>query len=93
MGNLARDLIGHLKEISWILFLVYILLGFIVLIFGKFIGYFTIAWISIGIAFLTTILFVSIVAGELLLKLIMDLFRHLIQASTRDKGKRSKGRI
>ena len=93
MGNLARDLIGHLKEISWVLFLAYILLGFIVLIFGKFIGYFTITWISIGIAFLTTILFMNIVAGELLLKLIMNLFRQLLQASSRDKDKRSKGRI
>ncbi len=77
MDKLIRDLIGHLKEVSWVLFLVYIFLGFIVLIFGRFHGYVTITWIGVILAALVTIMFGSIVIGNLLLILVMSLFRRL----------------
>ncbi len=77
MGKLIRDLKEHLKDISWVLVLVYIFLGFIVLIFGGFLGYDTVTWIVIGLALLVTIIFASIFFGELLLNLVVNLFRWL----------------
>jgi hypothetical protein len=78
MDKLIRDLIEHLKEVSWVLFLVYIFLGFIVLIFGRFLGYVTITWMSVVLAALVTIMFGSIVIGNLLLILVMSLFRRFL---------------
>jgi hypothetical protein len=78
MDKLTRDLIEHLKEVSWVLLLVYIFLGFIVLIFGRFLGYVTITWIGVILAALVTIMFGSIVIGNLLLILVMSLFRRFL---------------
>jgi hypothetical protein len=78
MGKLTRDLIEHSKGVSWVLFLVYIFLGFIVFIFGRSLGYVTITWISVVLAALVTIMFGSIVIGNLLLILVMSLFRRLL---------------
>jgi hypothetical protein len=74
MGKLTRDLIDHSKEVSWVLLLVYIFLGFIVLIFGRSLGYATISWISVVLAVFVTIMFGSIVIGNLLLIVVMSLF-------------------
>jgi len=79
MGKLNNNLIEHLKEVSWVLFLVYIFLGFIVLIFGRFLGYVTVIWISMVLAALVTIMFASIVMGNLLLILVTTMFRRLLQ--------------
>jgi hypothetical protein len=78
MGKLTRDLIEHSKEISWVLSLVYIFLGFIVLIFGRSLGYVTISWISAVLAALVTIMFGSIVIGNLLLILVTSLFNRFL---------------
>jgi hypothetical protein len=77
MGKLIRDLNEHLKDISGVLVLVFIFLGFVVLIFGGILGYDTVTWIGIGLALLVTIIFASIVLGEVLLNLIVNLFRRL----------------
>jgi hypothetical protein len=77
MDRLIRDLIEHLKEVSWVLFLVYFFLGFIVLIFGRSLGYATITWISVVLAALVTIMFASVIFGNLLLNLAISLFRRL----------------
>jgi hypothetical protein len=78
MAKLIRDLKEHLKDVSWVLLLVYIFLGFIVLIFGGLLGYGTVTWIASGLALLVTIIFGSIVFSELLLNLILNLFKQLV---------------
>ena len=77
MGKLIFDLNEHLKDISWVLVLVFIFLGFFVLIFGGILGYDTVTWIGIGLALLVTTILGSIVLGELFLTLISNLFRRL----------------
>ena len=77
MGKLILDLNEHLKDISWVLVLVFIFLGFVVLIFGGILGYDTVTWIGIGLALLVTTILGSIVLGELFLTLISNLFRRL----------------
>jgi hypothetical protein len=78
MGKLNNDLIEHLKEVSWVLFLMYIFLGFIVLIFGRSLGYVTVIWISVVLAALVTIMFASIIMGNLLLILVTTMFSRLL---------------
>jgi hypothetical protein len=77
MGELIHDLNEHLKDILWVLVLVFIFLGFVILIFGGILGYDTVTLIGIGLALLVTIIFISIVLGELLLILMLNLFRRL----------------
>ena len=77
MGKLILDLNEHLKDISWVLVLVFIFSGFVVLIFGGILGYDTVTWVGIGLALLVTTILGSIVLGELFLTLISNLFRRL----------------
>jgi hypothetical protein len=78
MGKFLYDLKDHLKEVSWVLILLYLLLGFVILIFSRFIGFNVILWICLGLAILITFVFASIILGNLILTGIVNLARHLL---------------
>jgi len=70
--NRRRALLDHVKQISWALFLVYIILFGLVFIFGKQIGYEMSLLASISVAGLVTVTFVSIYLCDLLRIIITD---------------------
>jgi hypothetical protein len=66
MGKLTRDTLEHLKEVSWVVFLLYLVLAGLFLLFGRQVGYATMAWICLGFALLITVVFASISAINLI---------------------------
>jgi hypothetical protein len=79
MEKLAPDLIDHLKEVSWVIFLVYLFLGLVMLIFGRSLGYDTALWIYLGLVVFITAVFGSIVLGNLLLVGIANIVKRLLR--------------
>jgi len=70
-------LLEHLSEVSWALFLLYLLLAGLAGIFGRCVGYEITPWLCLGFAFLVTAIFAVIVLGNLLLIAIAEIFRRL----------------
>jgi hypothetical protein len=79
MEKLAPDLIDHLKEVSWVLFLVYLFLGLVMLLFGRSLGYDTALWVYLGLVAFITAVFGSIVLGNLLLVGIMNIVKRFLR--------------
>lgn len=65
MGMLARALGDHLKEVAWVLFLIFLFLGSLFLIFGRHLGCENIIWICLGFVLIVAALFMMIILGEL----------------------------
>lgn len=84
--NRRRALLDHLKQISWALFLVYIILLGLVFLFGKQIGYTTSLWACLGVAGLTTVTFFCIYLCDLLRILITDWVESSRSAPRRPHG-------
>jgi hypothetical protein len=66
MGMLARALLGHLKEIGWALFLIFLFLGCLLVIFGRELGFDSVFWVCLGFALVVLGLFGMIILGQLL---------------------------
>ena len=66
MGQFARDTIEHLKEVSWAVFLLCIVLAGLTLVFGRHLGYAPMAWICLGFALLLIVVFGTIFAINLI---------------------------
>ncbi len=72
MRSRKRALVDHLKQVSWVLFLVYIILLGLVFLFGRQVGYKISLWACLGVAGLTTVTFFCIYLCDLLRILITD---------------------
>jgi len=70
--NRTRALLDHLKQVSWALFLVYIILLGLVFLFGKEVGYEISLWACLAVAGLVTVTFFCIFLFELLIIVITD---------------------
>ena len=66
MGMLTRALGDHLKEVAWVLLLIFFILGCLYLIFGRALGYETLIWICLGFGLIIIGLFMMIILGQLL---------------------------
>jgi hypothetical protein len=75
----VSGLTEHLKDVSWVLLIVYLFLGLVMLIFGRSLGYDTTLWIYIGLVVFITTVFGSIVLGNLLLVVIVRTFKRLFR--------------
>ncbi len=81
MGKLAKEFLEHLLEVSWALFLLYLLLAGLAVIFGRCVGYEITPWLCLVMALLVTAIFAVIVLGNLLLIAIAEIFRRLSDRS------------
>ncbi len=79
MEKLVSGLTEHLKDVSWVLLIVYLFLGFVMLIFGRSLGYDTTLWIYLGLVVFITAVFGSIVFGNLLLVVIVSAFKRFLR--------------
>ena len=79
MEKPVSGLTEHLKDVSWVLLIVYLFLGLVMLIFGRSLGYDTTLWIYIGLVVFITTVFGSIVLGNLLLVVIVRTFKRLFR--------------
>jgi len=77
MGMLARALSGHLKEIGWALFLIFLFLGCLLVIFGRELGFDSVFWVCLGLALIVLGLFGMIILGQLLWIGIWKVLRRL----------------
>lgn len=77
MGMLARALSGHLKEIGWALFLIFLFLGCLLVIFGRELGFDSVFWVCLGFALIILGLFGMIILGQLLWIGIWKVLRRL----------------
>lgn len=77
MGMLARALSGHLKEIGWALFLIFLFLGCLLVIFGRELGFDSVFWVCLGFALIVLGLFGMIILGQLLWIGIWKVLRRL----------------
>ena len=75
MRGLTRLLGEYLKDVGWALFLIYLFLGIIALLAGRYLEYETAAWVCLGLAVLVTLIIGSIIAGNLIWILIADVIR------------------
>jgi hypothetical protein len=75
MGKLRRDAIEHFKEVFWAVFLLYLFLIALFFLFGRHVGFATMAWISFGFALLITIVFGSIFAINLICVIVIRAIR------------------
>lgn len=66
MEKLARETWECLKEVSWAVSLLYLVLVGLILVFGRQVGYATMAWISLGFALLIAMVFGVILGINLL---------------------------
>jgi hypothetical protein len=67
-----RPLLDHVKQVSWALLLVYIILLGLAFLFGKEIGYEISLWVCLAVAGLVTVTFFSIYLCDLLRIVITD---------------------
>ena len=74
---LARALSGHLKEIGWALFLIFLFLGCLLVIFGRELGFDSVFWVCLGLALIVLGLFGMIILGQLLWIGIWKVLRRL----------------
>ncbi len=72
MRNTKGPLLDSLKQVSWALFLVYIILLGLVFLFGKQIGYEISLRVCLGVAGLVTVTFISVYLCDLLRIVIAD---------------------
>ena len=77
MKWLTRLLGEYLKEVGWALFLIYLFLGTIALLVGRYLEYETAAWICLGLAVLVTLIIGSMITGNLIWILISEAIRRL----------------
>jgi hypothetical protein len=77
MGKLARETLEHLKDVAWAVFLLYLVLAGLALIFGREVGYATMAWICLGFALLITVVFAAISAVNLVGVVLYRAFKRL----------------
>lgn len=77
MGMLARALSGHLKEIGWALFLIFLFLACLLVIFGRELGFDSVFWVCLGFALIVLGLFGMIILGQLLWIGIWKVLRRL----------------
>ena len=82
MRKWTRGFLEHLKEVGWALFLVYLLLGLLILVFRVHVEYATAAKICFGFALLVTAVFGGIILCNLLGAVIMKLISHFWQKIT-----------
>jgi peptidoglycan/LPS O-acetylase OafA/YrhL len=74
---LARALSDHLKEISWALFLIFLILICLFVIFGRELGFESVLWVCVGFAVIVLGLFGMIILGELLWVVICKVSRRV----------------
>ncbi|KAF0218956.1 MAG: hypothetical protein FD174_2472 [Geobacteraceae bacterium] len=77
MRKFSRDLIEHLLEVGWALFLLYLFLACLALIFGRSVGYEITPWVCLGFALVVTAIFAVIILGNLLWLGFVGIFRRL----------------
>ena len=82
MRKWTRSFLEHLKEVGWVLVLVYLFLALLVLIFRAHVEYATAAKICFGFAFLVTAVFGAIILGNLLVLVIIKLISRFRQKSS-----------
>jgi len=76
MGRLLRDALAHFREVIWVVVLLCLVLIAVALIFGGHVGYGTMALISLGFALLTTLVFVTLFAINLIAAVLIQILRH-----------------
>ena len=86
MRWLAQALGEYLKEIGWALFLIYLFLGIIALLVGRYLEYETAAWVCLGLGALVTLMIGSLIAGNLIWILVSEAIRRL-RRQLKQKGK------
>ena len=69
----------HLKEVGWVLFLVYLFLGLLVLIFRTHVEYPTATKICLGFALVVTAVFAGIILCNLLVVAVVKLIGYFRQ--------------
>ncbi len=77
MRWLTRLFGDYLKEVGWAMFLIYLFLGIIALLGGRYLEYGTAAWVCLGLAVLVTLIIGSIIAGNLICILLANGIRRL----------------
>lgn len=65
MRGLTRVLGQYLEEVGWTLFPIYLFLGIIALLGGRYLEYETAAWGCLGLGVPVTLIIRSIIAGNL----------------------------
>jgi hypothetical protein len=76
MGELTRDAVDHFKEVAWAVFLLYLVLAALTVLFGRHLGYDTMAYISLGFAVLITLVFAIIFAINLIYAVVVRSLRN-----------------
>ena len=76
MGNLTRDAIDQFKEVAWAVFLLFLVLVALTALFGRHLGYATMAYISLGFAILITLVFAVIFAINLIYAVVIRALRN-----------------
>jgi hypothetical protein len=77
MKGLTQLLGEYLKEVGWALFLIYLFLGIIALLVGRYLEYETAAWVCLGLGVLVALIIGSIIAGNLIWILVAEAIRRL----------------
>jgi hypothetical protein len=70
--GLIRHLGEYLKEVGWALFLIYLFLGIIALLVGRYLEDETAAWVCLGLGVIVTLIIGSLIAGNLVWILFTD---------------------
>ncbi len=77
MGRFIRDFREHLQEVSWALFLLFLLLAGLAVIFGRCVGVDITLWVCLGFALVVSAIFAVIVLGNLIWVLLVETCRRL----------------
>jgi len=75
MDGFVKQLMEHLREVSWALFLVCLFLACLALIFGRAVGYEITLWVCLGFALLVSALFAAVLFGNLLILALVAILR------------------
>ena len=76
MGKLSRDAIDQFKEVGWAVFLLCLILIALTVLFGRHLGYNTMAYISLGFAALIALVFAIIFAINLIFAVVVRALRN-----------------